>query len=201
LAWAYYGHSLSAELKAPPAQPNQQEGQSQADLERDWLGRARLRRLYFYVLAFLGLLAAFVGMQIICTDLLGLALGGVTLGIITLRNQLAAAIAAALMGLPLWILTWRSMAKEAARPGEMGDEARRSLVRKSYLYLILFSSVLGAMFSVGALIYQILRILLGQQVTILFLASMQSSITLLLFSAVLVYHWLILRGDGKQAEQ
>jgi hypothetical protein len=201
MVWVYYGPGLRGELKGTTAPPTEPEALSQADLEKDQQLRARLRRLYFYVLAFLGLLAAFIGLQLVLTNLLELALGGITLGVSAQRSQLASAIAALLVGLPLWILTWRPMAIEASRVGEAGDDARRSMVRRGYLYLILFAGVLGVMFSAGALIYQILRALLGQQDNNLLLAILQPFITMLLFLAVLAYHWLILRGDGKLAEQ
>lgn len=212
IVWAYYGRSLGVELKGLPDQLSRPAPIAQSEtepdvrveiereIEKDRQRRAGLRRLYFYILAFLGLLAMFVGLQYFLAGLLDLAFGERTLGVAALRDQLAAALAALLVGLPLWLIAWRPMVKEAVSAGEMGDFARRSLIRKSYLYLLLFLGVLGVMFSAGMLIYQLIRALLGETFDSLLLAVLQQIKTLAIFAALLVYHWLALRLDSRLAE-
>ena len=205
LVWAYYARSLGAELKSSPVEDNQVEKVTQEENEpvvrQEGQRRAGLRRLYFYVLSLPGLIASFVGLQLLFASLLELLFGGSGLGSAPARNQLAAAIAALATGTPVWILAWRPMVSEAAWEGEAGDHARRSLVRKSYLYLILFAGVLGVMISAGVLIYQLLRALLGESVPDLALVALQQLKTLLLFAALFTYHWMALRGDGRLAER
>lgn len=200
LIWLYYGHSLKAVLSAVPASvaPN---GAAEAGLaSRLSLRRLDLRRLYGYVLAALGLGAAFSGLQALLSNLLELVVGSGSLGLGGLRNQLAGAIAALLVGLPVWITHWRLAIREAGRDSEAGDLARRSLIRRSYLYLALFAGVLGVMFSAGALLYQLIRSLLGDPADNLSLIVLQQLATLLLFGALLGYHWFCLRADNQLAE-
>jgi hypothetical protein len=89
------------------------------------------------------------------------------------------------------------MQAEAIVQGELGDHARRSLVRKAYLYLALFASVIGGMATAVGLVYNLLRALLigdtGQDFAnnILNLAQL-----LVLFGVVLLYHLSVLRADG-----
>ncbi len=162
---------------------------------------AALRRLYLYVLALFALGATFFGLHQLLATLVDLSLGTTaTLGG-ALRNTLSAGLSALIVGLPLWLLTWRPAQREAASEGEMGDHARRSLVRKSYLYLALFVGVMGVMFSAGALLYQLLRALLGEPLPDLRLQAWQLLKTTLLFGLLLGYHWLALRSDQRLAQR
>jgi hypothetical protein len=195
----YYGRSLSDELRTAGPAPSSPVAVSFEDQENQQR-RAALRRLYFYILALASLAAGFAGLQFLFASLLDLAVGQKLLTQLSLRNVLAAAIAAVLVAAPVWFLHWRPVQKDASRAGEPGDYARRSLVRKSYLYLVLFAGVLGVMFSAGALVYQLLRALLGDPPENLLLAALQALKTLLLFAALLVYHWLVLRRDNRFAE-
>jgi len=181
--WAYFGRTLGAETR------------SLADLTR----RAGLRRLYHYVLALLGLGALFIGLHMLLSYTLDLGLSQTTVWGAALRNNLAASLATLAVGLPIWLLNWRLMAREAAQEGEEGDHARRSVIRKSYLYLALFAGVMGVMFATGALLYQFLRSWLGDPVANLPLAAAQQAKTILLFAILLAYHWQALRADNRLA--
>jgi hypothetical protein len=185
LVWAYYDRTWNDELNAMP----------------DDLRRLSLRRLYYYTLALLGLGATFIGLQLTLSLILDLALSTSILGGTALRDQLALSISTLAVGLPLWIITWRPMAREAAQEGERGDHARLSLVRKSYLFLTLFIGVMGVMFGTGVMLYQVFRALLGQPAENLLLDVAQQLRVILLFSLLAAYHWQALRQDGRMAER
>lgn len=191
--WAYFGRLLSAEIRA---YPEQAEGEEQAGLRA-----AALRRLYYYVLSLLGLVTTFTGLQLLLGFFLDLATSKAPILGSALRNNLAAAISALVIGAPLWVLTWRPMAQEAALEGETGDHARRSLIRKVYLYFVLFAAVMGVMFSAGALLFPLLRAALGERPVNLLSESLQMLKVLVLFALLLAYHWLVLRGDQRLAER
>jgi hypothetical protein len=118
-----------------------------------------------------------------------------------LRNSLASALAALVVGTPLWILTWRPLAREAAQEGEAGDHARRSQIRKAYLYFVLFAAVMGVMFGAGTLLFPLLRAALGDVPPDLLSESLQQLRVLVLFALLLAYHWLALRDDQRRAER
>jgi hypothetical protein len=117
----------------------------------------------------------------------------------TLRLSLAAALSTLGVGLPLWLLTWRPMQAEALSSGDAGDHARRSLVRKIYLYLALFVSVIGGMISAGSLVYLLLNALLGGGASNVLQGSLKALEILALFVLLGVYHGLTLGKDGKTA--
>ena len=183
--WAYYGRALTPRDERPAQRAAR---------------RAGLRRLYFYVLALMGLGATFVGLNLLLEYGLNAAMQADVTGD-SLRRGLAAALATLAAGLPLWFFTWRPMLRQAALDGEEGDHARRSLVRKAYLYLALFAGVMGVMFSAGSLLFQLISALLGQTNPSLLLDALQLLKTLLLFALLLAYHALLLRADARLAEK
>ncbi|MBC8504822.1 MAG: hypothetical protein ISR58_07795 [Anaerolineales bacterium] len=183
--WIYYGRSLSSEIALLPDTPR----------------RAGLRRTYFYILAFFGLFALVVGLHMLLEFLIDMFIGTSTIVDDLLRNRLSASLATLIVGLPLWMQTWRPMVKEAAQEGEAGDHARRSLVRKIYLYLVLFACVIGVMVTAGGLIFELLKALLGDPASDLLRQALVLLEILILFSLVLVYQWNALRADIRLAER
>ena len=91
------------------------------------------------------------------------------------------------------------MQAEALSSGDAGDHARRSLVRKIYLYLALFVSVIGGMISAGSLVYLLLNALLGGGASNVLQGSLKALEILTLFVLLGIYHGLILGKDGKTA--
>jgi Domain of unknown function (DUF5671) len=182
--WAYYGHQLKLALNELPSLPRQ----------------AALRRLYTYILSALGLAATFIGMQrlldFIVTDLTAHPIWGSAP-----RANLASALAVLVVGVPTWWLNWRSCQTEAAALDDTGDHARRSVIRKAYLYLALFAGVVGAMVSGGWMIFTLLSQFLGQPVTDFTQVTLNWFQTFALFSGWLTYHVIVLRQDSRLASQ
>jgi hypothetical protein len=179
--WAYYGGWLSRQIQMDE-QPVRQAGK---------------KRLYYYILSFIGLVAAFIGVALLIKLIIDVATGLNIVGANVVRARLCAAIATILVALPLWILTWRPMQTESMATGDMGDHARRSLVRKTYLYLTLFASVIGGMSSAVRLVFMLINAALGGSVGTPFLAGVLNFLQLLvLFVVVLIYHLSALRRDG-----
>jgi hypothetical protein len=180
--WAYYGGWLGRAMAAS------------ADAPR----RAGMRRLYHYILSAIGLGATFVGLSLLLSFVVDAALGNLFWGDV-LRLRLAAALATLAAGLPLWWLSWRPMQAEALSPGDPGDHARRSVVRKVYLYIALFASVVGGMVTAAGLLTILLRAAFGQPEEDLVRSVLNLFGTLFLFSGLGLYHGLILRLDGRRS--
>ena len=182
--WAYYGFWLGKEI----------------DTVSDTPRRAGLKRFYFYILALIGLVATFVGLSLLFSFIIDTLTGSSAIWGETLRPRLAGAIATLLTALPLWVLTWRPMQAETFGVGDEHDHARRSLVRKLFLYLVIFASVIGCMVSGVILVYQLLNALLSQNIPDHFLSTVLNVFQVLaLFAAFLVYHLTTLRRDSGQA--
>jgi hypothetical protein len=176
-------------------------------LQRHWLEftdelrQAALSRLYNYILSLLGNAATFAGLYFLLSALTDLAFGKMTLGAITLRNTLGNAIGLLTAGLPIWIIFWRRAQLAAAPLNDLGDHERRSLVRKIYLYILLFASVVGGMFATGILFNRLLNAALGNPMVNFNVESTRQALLVLLIVLWLVYHLRTLRQDGRIAQQ
>lgn len=180
VVWAYYGNWLGREINGVES-PGR---------------RAALNRFYFYILSLIGLAAAFTGLALLFSFIIETLVSSSVLWGDMLRERLSAALATLLAGLPLWLLAWRPMQAEALSKDESGDNARRSLVRRSYLYLVIFAAVIGGMVSAIGLFYNLLYALLGAAGDNFTRDVLNALQILVLFAAFLVYHWSALRRDG-----
>jgi hypothetical protein len=181
MIWAYYGYWLNRHIEAIG----------------DKVRQAGMKRLYNYILAFIGLVVAFIGVFRMFKFVIDTVTGpGLSMSD-SLRSNIAAAIASLVIGLPLWLMTWRPMQAEALAQDELGDHARRSVLRKTYLYLALFASVIGGMATAVGLVYQLIKVVLTGDASSDFLNTLLNLTQLLfLFGVVLIYHLRVLRADG-----
>ena len=181
LVWSYYGYWLNRHIEAVG----------------DRVRQASMKRLYNYILAFIGLVTAFIGVATLFSFIIDMVTGTGVLMSDSTRGTLATSLSSLIVGLPLWLAMWRPMQSEAMEQGELGDHARRSVLRKFYLYLVLFASVIGGMATAVGLVYQLIRVLLGGDTGIGFVSDLLNFIQLLfLFGVVLMYHLNVLRMDG-----
>ncbi|HSL31115.1 MAG TPA: DUF5671 domain-containing protein [Anaerolineales bacterium] len=181
LVWAYYGYWLNRHIEAVG----------------DPVRQSSLKRLYYYILALIGLVVAFIGVATLFSFIIDMLTGTAVLMSEFTRGSLATSISSLIVGVPLWLLSWRPMQAEALAPGETGDHARRSVIRKFYLYLVLFGSVIGGMGTAVGLVYQLLRAVLTGDPGSSFANDILNLLQLLfLFGVVLMYHLSILRQDG-----
>ena len=179
--WAYYGYWLNRHIQAVG----------------DVVSRAAMKRLYNYILAFIGLVVSFIGVTSLLMFIIDMLTGSGIVLSDSLRSDLASPISSILVGLPLWLMMWRPMQVEAFTQGDVGDHARRSVIRKFYLYLVLFASVIGGMATAVGLVYQLIRVVLNGDTADGFANDLLNLVQLLfLFGVVMVYHLSVLRADG-----
>ena len=181
IVWAYFGHWLNQDINAVADEPR----------------RDGLRRFYHYVLALAGLVTAFLGTGFLLSFILDVSVGRQMWGL-DLRSRVSAAIATLVIGLPLWYMNWRPMQAHALAADTAGGLARRSLVRKVYLYLVLFGSVIGGMVTAVMSVYMLLQVLLGVE-TFDLSGLLDRLQWLTMFVVVLVYHFTSLRRDGAES--
>ena len=181
--WGYFGGQLNRQFDAETNIPR----------------RSGMKRIYFYVLSIIGLGATVTGVLSLFVVIVN-QLSGKDVDVIaadSVLKQLASAISVIVVGLPLWLKAWNPMQAEALADGESGGHARRSITRKSYLYLVLFASVLGTMAPAGMIIFLLIQAALKGGVENDFLNSILNAFqALIVFAVVLTYHLLALRKDG-----
>lgn len=178
--WAYFGNWLNRQIGF--------EGLASR--------RAGKKRIYFYILSVTGLTASFIGVVSLLSFVIDLGIGNKYLSGGGFRNPLSGSLATLVVGLPLWLSAWRPMQVEALTEGDLGDHARRSVIRKTYLYLVLFASVIGGMVSAVGLVFTLINAALGGNTTNFADSVLNSLQVLTLFIVLLLYHLSALRKDG-----
>ena len=182
MVWAYFRRELSLAIAS----------------HEDFLYQAGLERIYNSILSFAGLVVSFLGLLLllgaIIESLLELFLGNNA-------ASLSDAFALLLIGLPLWLIYWQQIQMETAHNDERGTAARSSLLRKAYLYLALFATVVGTMLSTGWWIYGILKAILDQMPSDFWLNFYMQLRIAILFAIFMVYHLRVLRADGRVTQQ
>lgn len=180
--WGYYGRWFNCQL--------------------EWMSTERaveIRRFGRGLLALAGLITVSVG----AGSLLNLLAQSLTAfgSSEAMRETLSFGLSALGIGLPYWLVHWGPLQAEALGEGETAQGARRSLVRRVYLYLVLFGSVLAVMGFAIALVYQTLSLLLlsegGNGLTDL----LSSAFLLIYFSLLLVYHLRQIRQETAWSEK
>jgi hypothetical protein len=167
-----------------------------ADLDDDFQ-QAGIQRIYHSMLSFAGLVVSFLGLLILLGTIIE------TLFNLSIGNNAASlsdALALLLIGLPLWLIYWKQIQLETARTDERGLAARTSLLRKAYLYLALFATVVGTMLSTGWWIYGILKAILDRMPSEFWLNFNLQLRIAVLFAIFMVYHLRVLREDGRVTE-
>jgi len=181
--WAYFGRAWK----------------DTTDQTADPLRKAALKRFYFYVLALLGNISVFFAIQLLLGVVIDITTGEST-GLASFSDSISSSLSMLIIGLPVWLLNWPIMQSEAASQDEAGDHARRSIIRKSYLYLVVFSLVVGLMASAGMLLYNLISTITVENPGNPFIDFLHDSKTLGVIVIWLVYHFLALRNDGKAAQ-
>jgi hypothetical protein len=180
VVWAYYGKWLNQQFA----------------FDEDAPRRAGKHRLYTYILSFLGLAATFFAVTSLFSVVINLLTAKTYISGSGFSTSLSSALAALFVGLPLWLMTWNPVQADALEDGHTGDHARRSVIRKAYLYLVLFAAVIGGMIFAGRLIFTLINLALGGDAGDLLNSILNPLQRSLLFVVLLLYHLSALRKDS-----
>lgn len=183
--WAYYGRAFRQTFTSD-------------EITRD---RTVFQKLYTYFLAGSGVTAVIIGLDMLFKFLIDLILRTSLLWGLSLQDRLAASLATLLVGLPLWLLTWRIVQQEINQQNTSGERAQRSLIRKSYVYLMLFGGVIGVMISGGQAVFLVFKSLLGLSVPDLLPEVLSHFGLLILFGGLFAYHLHVHRQDLNRSQR
>ena len=155
--------------------------------------QAGVRSLYLYLIAGIGLSALLIGLSgdiSVIIRALGEGFGT------SLRGELSWFTAAIIAGLPVWIIPWRQVQIEAEEKSTTGENARRLVVRKIYLYFYLFVASMTILSSTVYIVFRILSLVLGGES--LEVTELGQAISFSLIAVgVWLYHGRILQSDRR----
>lgn len=156
---------------------------------------ATVRRLYYYIVAAIGLGLLWVGAVGILQTLLDRFLvseGGFWV------EPLATGLSLVIVGTPIWWLHWRTAQAIAQRTDASGVQERASLPRRVYLYGVALVGALLILFHLAQVVYRLLLLLLGDPNADLFSAATISDLARSLIAALLWgVHLLAIRSDSQ----
>lgn len=143
LFWAYHAQVIKGDAALLPQEMPRQAG---------------IRRLYYYLVALLGLAVLVVGLTSMWRVLLDFWLGGAATSALSRQgwgDEISFFATLIITGGTVWYLTWRKLQQRTF--GEVGRAELQALSRRIYLYVIVFASVITLLSAVSWLIYQLLR--------------------------------------------
>ncbi|WP_162802776.1 DUF5671 domain-containing protein [Ornithinimicrobium avium] len=156
--------------------------------------RTEVRRVYEYLLAAVGLLAAAAGLVMILVTLVeavaagsDLVVGGSAL------NALLAALVLLAVGLPVWWWHWRQAQRERAA---VAVEELASPTRRTYLLVLFGVMGVAAVVALLVLVYLFLEDALGTGIDLETMRRIRFPVGILATTSLLsAYHWTVFRAD------
>lgn len=123
---------------------------------------ANVRRLYYYLVAAIGLVLLWIGL----VDLLRLLLDWLFMGGWNLdefrAGQAANGLSLLAVGAPVWVIHWRKVQRAAEGEAATARAERRSAPRRAYLYGVALAGALLILFDLGMVLYRLILGLLGE---------------------------------------
>ncbi len=169
------------------------------EAERLTLNKLSPRRLYLYLMSFIGLGTLLTGVVFLFSVLLDLIFDSVSGGAVFMAgwwsNQLSLSLALLAAGVPVWLYCWRTILR-MADTGGIAERSARS--RRIFLYTVLGTSIIAAITVLVIIVGQVINGILRGEFDNSFLQTIVWSLSVLLTAVpVLVYHWRLLREDQK----
>jgi hypothetical protein len=179
IVWAYHAYVLREDTKKVEDIPRQQA----------------IKRIYFYLVAGIGLAAFLSGVSGDLSVLIRSLDQGAF--IMDFKRQLTWFLSVTIAGLPVWILPWRQVQEQTLLSGLEGVRERQSVVRKTYLYFFIFIATLTVLSSVIFIVFKILSMVLGEPSPTISELGQPLAYSLIAVG-VLLYHGSLLREDQRR---
>ena len=160
--------------------------------------RLSARRVYLYLMSFLGLGTLIGGLVTLLGIFVELCINAASSEVVApgwWRTELSLCLALLIVGIPLWFYYWRRVLKMAA---EGGVVERGAMSRRIFLYAVLGIAIIALVTDLVIIVYQVLNGLLQGTFGVDVWRNMRWSLqTLLVSLPVFIYHWRILRRDQR----
>lgn len=170
-----------------------------ASVSTESVRQGGVRRLYLYLVAAVGLAAFLVGLSgdlSVMIRSFSQSFGN------SMKEALSWFTAALIAGLPVWLIPWRQAQIEAVALTSDGVEARRSTVRKIYLYFYLFIATMTVLSGAVYILYRLLSLWLGVRGQGDLASGIAQAVAYALVGVgVWLYHGSALRGDSESSRR
>lgn len=157
-----------------------------------------IRRIYYYVVAATGLVLVWLGsVRVVQVGLDQLFEANAVATPDFWQLPLATGLSLLLVGIPVWLLHWRSVQAVARREDDEGAAERSSLPRRIYLYGVAFVGAILILSYLAQVVYRLFLYGLGGNAADNFTSLLAEDIARSIIAAVLWFvHLKALRDDG-----
>lgn len=152
-----------------------------------------VRRLYFYVAAFIGLQLLATGLRMLIATLVERVFWSAAIGSLDLEvERLSSGVALLVVGLVFWGIHWSMVQRNQGRV-----EEQRSTLRRLYGYAVLLIAMFGLLFATRTF----LTALFGGEPAVVSPGEIaQASAALIVNAVIWIYHWRVLAVDRQIVE-
>ncbi|MEZ4830618.1 MAG: DUF5671 domain-containing protein [Caldilineaceae bacterium] len=163
---------------------------------------ANVRRLYYYLVAAVGLVLMWLGLVEMLRALLDwLIIGGAAAAVNFRAEQLARGISFVAVGAPVWSIHWQAVQRVARGDDHAAQSERTSGPRRAYLYAVALVGALLILFDLALVLYRVLLWALGDANADVFGAETLDSLVRSGSAAVFwIVHVLAIRTDTRLTE-
>jgi hypothetical protein len=177
VAWAYHSYVLRRD----------------AAFAKEVEQQALVRRIYYYLMAAVGLTAVLIGLG----GLLSVLIRG-----LESKVELAMFSSILIAGFPVWVIPWRKAQITAAPLDASGFAERRSFVRRFYIYFFLFIASMTILVAAIYVVSQMVGVILGARTTTRIVIDIGQTLAFMIVAIIVwVYHGIILRKDNQVLKQ
>jgi hypothetical protein len=156
------------------------------------------RRVYLYLMSFLGLGTLIGGLITLLGIFVELCINAVSSEAVISgwwQTDLSLCLALLVVGVPLWFYYWRQVRKMAAEGGVVESGA---MSRRIFLYAVLGIAIVTLVTDLVIIVYQVLNGLLQGTLGVTVWRNMSWGLQSLFVSLpVFIYHWRVLRRDQR----
>ena len=180
MVWVYYHRQFEENL----------------DRRQDAFAILSYRRIFHYPLALVGLVCTVSGLIGFLQYLIDM-LASPSMFLSGSTDPLATNGAILSVGAIYWVRFFFAENSISMQSDEHGVEARRSLIRKIYLYGVVFGAIVGVMASAGITLFQVFEGSLNGQLASKLTSIYKGLVQLVVFGVILWYHLTNLRRDSQ----
>jgi Domain of unknown function (DUF5671) len=160
--------------------------------------QSAIRWVYSYLVALVGVLTLSIGLVGTLSTLIDLVLQpAAARSTYWWQDQISLYATLIVVGLPVWLVPWSRLQREAADP-----VARQSLARRIYLFLTFGIAVLSLLGSGAFLLYQVFRLALAERWTAAQTSDLAWALSVAAVAGLmLAYHFRIFRAGLAAADE
>lgn len=158
-----------------------------------------LKRVLWYVLSFAGTILSLIGAWLLTREIIAYLYQFNTSGTDWARN-FSRLLPLLIIGIPLWIFDWRKVHALGKQTQESENPEYQSLIRRIYLYLLVFITVITSMSTASIFMYQFIDSILVGSFELFGFKNVQNFLVFLVNLGWFLYHQRLLREDNQKSE-